>query len=183
MDGITTIIITHLHHDHAGTLDHFPNARFHIREAEVACATGACMCEEVLRRPYTADHVCSFAGKIYSGRVAFHNGDAEVAPGITVHSVSGHTKGLQCVRVATESGPVVLASDASHYYENFERRQRFSLTVDVEQTLGSYTRLEQLAASRAHVVPGHDPLVLQRYPARKPETQGFVHRVDLPRLH
>ena len=65
------------------------------------------------------------------------------------------------MRVATESRPVVLASEAIHYYKNFERRQPFALTVDVEQTLRSYTRLEQLAASRAHVVPGHDQLVLK----------------------
>lgn len=181
-DTLDTVIITHLHHDHAGTLDSFPAARFHVQEAEVAYATGPCMCEEMLQRPYTADHICSLVKKIYSGRVQFHNGDAEVAPGITIHSVPGHTKGMQCVRVQTQSGAVVLASDATHYYENFEKRQPFSVTVDVEQTLRSYNRLEQLAASRAHIVPGHDPLVLERYPAWKPETKGSVHRLDLPRL-
>lgn len=180
-EDLETVIITHLHHDHAGTLDAFPQALFHVQEAEVAYATGACMCDEVLRKPYTADHVCSLVKKIYSGRVHFHDGDAEVAPGITVHSVFGHTKGMQCVRVMTASGPVVLASDAAHYYENFEQRRPFSVTVDVEQTLRSYTRLEQLAESRAHIVPGHDPLVLDRYPALKPETIGKVHRVDLAR--
>jgi glyoxylase-like metal-dependent hydrolase (beta-lactamase superfamily II) len=114
--------------------------------------------------------------------VQFHDGDGEVAPGVTVHRTGGHTRGLQCVRVATASGHVVLASDASHYYENFERRQPFSLTLDVAETLRSYPRLETLATSRRHVVPGHDPLVLARYPAWKPETQGLVHRLDLPRL-
>ena len=29
---------------------------------------------------------------------------------------------------------------------------------------------------------GIDPLVLKRYPAWKPQTEGFVHRVDVPRL-
>lgn len=120
--------------------------------------------------------------KIYSGRVQFHDGDAQVAPGITVHAVPGHTKGLQCVRVETQSGPVVLASDAAHYYENFEQRRPFSVTVDVDQTLRSYTRLGELAASPAHIVPGHDPLVLKRYPAWKAETEGIVHRLDVPRL-
>jgi hypothetical protein len=31
-------------------------------------------------------------------------------------------------------------------------------------------------------VPGHDPLVLQRYPALNAQTQGIVHRLDVPRL-
>jgi glyoxylase-like metal-dependent hydrolase (beta-lactamase superfamily II) len=179
---IDTVVVTHLHYDHAGTLDRFPGARFHVQEAEVAYATGACMCEEILQRPYTADHICSFVKKIYSGRVTFHDGDGEIAPGVTVHKVPGHTMGVQCVRVSTESGAVVLASDATHYYENFERRMPFLITVDVAQTLRSYARLERLAASRKHIVPGHDPLVLERYPAWKPQTSGMVHRLDVPRL-
>jgi len=179
---LDTVVITHLHYDHAGTLDRFPNARFHIQESEVAYATGPCMCEETLRKAYNADHVCNFVKKIYSGRVEFHDGDDEIAPGVTVHRAGGHTKGLQCLRVATNSGHVVLASDATHLYENFERRMPFSITVDAEETLRSYTRLEKLATSRAHIVPGHNPLVFKRYPAWKPQTQGFVHRVDVPRL-
>jgi glyoxylase-like metal-dependent hydrolase (beta-lactamase superfamily II) len=181
-ETLDTVIITHLHFDHAGTLDRFPAARFHVQAAEVAYATGPCMCEATLQKPYHPDHVCSLVQKIYSGRVQLHDGDGQVAPGVTLHAVPGHTMGLQCVRVETQSGPVVLASDATHYYENFEKRQPFSVTVDVAQTLRSYTRIEQLAASRSHIIPGHDPLVLVRYPALSAQTKNSVHRVDLPRL-
>lgn len=181
--AVDTVIVTHLHNDHAGTLAQFPSARFHIQEAEVAFATGICMCDPFVNRTYSVDHVCDMVRNIYSGRVQFHDGDGEIAPGVTVHRAGGHTKGLQCVRVATGSGAVVLASDATHLYENFERRQPFLITLDVEQTLRSYTRLEQLAASRSHIIPGHDPLVLKRYPAWKPVTLGMVHRLDVPRLN
>ena len=44
------------------------------------------------------------------------------------------------------------------------------------------TRLKALAASPRHVVPGHDPLVLQRYPALNSQTQGIAHRLDVARL-
>ena len=181
-ETVETVIISHLHFDHAGTLDRFPAARFHIQESELAYATGPCMCEPLMAGPYTPDHVCSLVKKVYSGRVQFHDGDGEVAPGVTVHRTGGHTRGLQSVRVATASGYVVLASDASHLYENFETRQRFSLTIDVPETLRTYTMLEQLATSRRHIIPGHDPLVLERYPAWKEATAGLVHRLDLPRL-
>jgi glyoxylase-like metal-dependent hydrolase (beta-lactamase superfamily II) len=181
-EAIETVVITHLHFDHAGTLDQYPAARFHIQQSEVAFATGPCMCDGVLNDAYSVDHVCSLVKKVYSGRVQFHDGDGEVAPGITVHRVGGHTKGIQCVRVATQSGYVLLASDATHFYENFETRKPFLITLDVEETLKSYTRLEQLATSRRHIIPGHDPLVLERYPAWKPETLGIVHRLDLPRI-
>ncbi|MEE1554910.1 MAG: N-acyl homoserine lactonase family protein, partial [Alphaproteobacteria bacterium] len=31
----------------------------------------------------------------------------------------------------------------------------------------------------AHIVPGHDPDVLQRYPAPRPELEGIVARLDV----
>jgi len=181
-EKVDTVILSHLHYDHAGTLDHFPSARFHIQDAEVAFATGRCMCEPFMRRSFTADHVCSFVKKVYQDRVMFHDGDGEIAPGVTVHAAPGHSRGLQCVRVKTASGYVVLAVDAAHYYENLDKRQPFPVIVDVEGVLRSYTKLVSLATSKSHVVPGHDPLVMQYYPTLDSRMQGIVHRVDVPRL-
>jgi glyoxylase-like metal-dependent hydrolase (beta-lactamase superfamily II) len=180
--GVEQLIITHLHYDHAGTMSGFPQAKFHLQAAEMAYATGPCMCHAYLRYPFTVEHVCEMVRNVYAGRVVFHEGDSEVAPGITVHRIGGHSRGLQCVRVATAAGPVVLASDSSHFYENFEQGKVFPLIVDVEDALRGYARLKQLAASPRHVVPGHDPLVLKRYPALNSQTQGIVHRLDLARL-
>jgi glyoxylase-like metal-dependent hydrolase (beta-lactamase superfamily II) len=171
-----------LHYDHAGTFGAFPSARFHLQAAEMAYATGPCMCHNHLRYPFTADHVCEMVRHVYSGRVVFHDGDAEVAPGITVHKVGGHSRGLQCVRVMTATGPVVLASDSSHFYENFEKGKVFPITIDIADVLDGYNRLKALAASPRHIVPGHDPLVLQRYPALNSQTQGIAHRLDVARL-
>ena len=42
-------------------------------------------------------------------------------------------------------------------------------------------RLVTLAGSPRRVVPGHDPLVLARYPALNGATQGIVHRLDVER--
>ena len=94
----------------------------------------------------------------------------------------GHSKGVQCVRVATEHGDVVLAVDAIHMYDNYRLRKPFPIVVDVEQALASYDRIRALATSEAHIVPGHDPRVLARYPALDARTKGIVHRLDLPRL-
>jgi glyoxylase-like metal-dependent hydrolase (beta-lactamase superfamily II) len=180
--SVDQVVITHLHYDHAGTLSAFPRARFHLQEAEMTYATGPCMCHTHLRYPFTVDHVCEMVKNVYSGRVIFHDGDAEVAPGITVHKIGGHSRGLQCVRVATAAGPVVLASDASHFYENFEKGKVFPITIDIADVLAGYQRLIALAGSAARVVPGHDPLVLKRYPALNRETEGIVHRLDAARL-
>jgi glyoxylase-like metal-dependent hydrolase (beta-lactamase superfamily II) len=58
----------------------------------MAFATGRCMCEELLRRPFTAEHVCRLIKKVHAGRVTFHDGDDAIAPGVTVHKVPGHSK-------------------------------------------------------------------------------------------
>ena len=65
--------------------------------------------------------------------------------------------------------------------ENFEKGKVFPVTVDIADVLAGYNRLLALAGSARRVVPGHDPLVLQRYPALNSETQGIVHRLDVPR--
>lgn len=41
-----------------------------------------------------------------------------------------------------------------------------------------YETLKKLATSPHHIVPGHDPLVLARYPAAKPGLEGWIARVD-----
>jgi len=55
--SIRDVIVTHLHYDHAGNLDRFPNARFHLQEREMAYATGRCMCNGLLRHPFSVEHV------------------------------------------------------------------------------------------------------------------------------
>ncbi|MEZ4622005.1 MAG: MBL fold metallo-hydrolase [Caldilineaceae bacterium] len=116
-ESIDATIITHLHYDHARRIGQFPNARFHLQEAEMVYATGPCMCHQVLQKPFTAEHVCTMVKRVYEGKVIFHDGDAEVAPGVTVHKIGGHSRGLQAVQVETAHGPLVLASDAAHFYE------------------------------------------------------------------
>ena len=102
----------------------------------------------------------------------------DFAPGISLHRIGGHTAGLQCVRVHTARGWVVVASDTSHYYEHFEKGRVFTTTYHLGETLDGYARLQQLADSPRHIVPGHDPLVMQRYPAASPELKDIVVRLD-----
>ena len=175
-DDITTIIITHLHYDHAGSLGDFPNAKLYIQPAEMAYATGPCMCEDVLRMPYTGAHICEAIKALYSGRVHFTKTDDVIADGVSVHCVGGHAKGLQIVQVKTASGWLCLASDATHYYENFIARKPFPIVVDVEEMLKGYDRLDELASSRALIIPGHDPLVTSLFPAWG--QSGFIWRLD-----
>lgn len=161
---IRDVILTHLHYDHAGNLDKLPNARFHIQDAEVEFATGRCMCFEPLRHAYSVEDVVTLIRGVYEDRVVFHEGDQEIAPGVSVLKIGGHTKGLQSVRVHTARGWLVLASDATHYYENMEKRRPFPIVHNVADMLSGYARLSAAADSPEHIVPGHDPMVMERYP-------------------
>jgi len=79
--------------------------------------------------------------------------------------------------VWTRRGWVVVASDAAHYYANMEGPNPFPTVVDIGKMLDGYHRLRELADSAAHIVPGHDPLVMTRYPA-VPGLEGKVVRLD-----
>ena len=171
---IRTAIVTHLHNDHVGTFHDFRNATFHLQDREMSHVTGRSMRQRLLRRPYEIDHVAGMVQLVYRDRVAFHDGDAEIAPGISVHLIGGHTAGMQSVRVHTRRGWVVLASDASHLYEHFENGGVFPVTYNPAEVLEGYRKLKELADSPRHIVPGHDPLVLQRYPAAGPGLDGIA---------
>jgi glyoxylase-like metal-dependent hydrolase (beta-lactamase superfamily II) len=177
--SVSDVIITHMHYDHAGTLQDFPAARFHLQADEMAYVTGPSMCQGDLSHPFTADHVCQMVRNVYSGRVSFSDGDAQIAPNITVHKIGGHTRGLQCVRVLTRRGWVVLASDASHFYENVQERKLFPIVLDAEVMLKGFQRLEDLADSPDHIIPGHDPLVRAFYPAQNQSLEDIVYRLDV----
>ena len=174
-EEVSDIIVTHLHYDHAGGLHLFPNARLHLQAAEMAFATGPCMCHDTLRMPFTAAHVCEAITRLYAGKVTFYEGDAEVAEGVTVHCIGGHSRGLQCVRVRTAAGWMVLASDAAHFYENVMARKPFPIVVDLQDMLDGFERLERLASSPRLIVPGHDPLVRTYFPS---VLSGDIFRLD-----
>ena len=89
--------------------------------------------------------------------------------------------GLQVVRVATRRGWVVLASDASHFYANMEQIRPFPIVWSVADMVDGYRKLRALADSPAHIIPGHDPLVLQRYPAPSKELRGNRGQAGLRR--
>lgn len=178
---VTDVVITHMHYDHSGNHHLFPSARMHLQDAEMRYCTGRCMTHSQLRAPFEAADVARMVHRVFEDRVVFHDGEAELSPGISVHHVGGHTPGLQVVRVTTERGPVVLASDAAHFYANFEQGRPFPIVDSTADYLEAHRKIRRLAASDAHVIPGHDPLVLARYPRANSDISDIV-RLDLPPL-
>jgi glyoxylase-like metal-dependent hydrolase (beta-lactamase superfamily II) len=175
---VEDVILTHLHYDHAGSLGTFPNAKFHVQDAEMAFATGRQIRNREVRAPFDGEPVAQLVRKLYADHVVFHDGDDEFAPGIALRLCQGHTAGLQAVVCDTARGPVVLASDAAHLYANITRRIPFPIFVDEPAYAAAQARVMELAGhSLDHVIPGHDPLVLACFPS-----ENDIARVDLPPL-
>lgn len=175
--AIQNVVITHMHYDHAGGFADFPAARFHLQEDEMAFATGRCMTEPAIAHAFEPDHVAAMVYRVFDRMVDFHDGDDELAPGLSLHRLGGHTAGLQVVRVHTAKGWMVLASDAAHYYEMIERRMPFFIIYNIDDYLKGLDTAATLASEPELLIPGHDPLVFERFPPATDDLKGIVHRL------
>ena len=178
-DEVSDVVITHLHYDHAGNLDSFPQARFHVQDTEMHFATGRSMTHAAVRHSFRLDDVLGMVSNVFAERVVFHDGDvpgeeAGLASGIDLYLIPGHTPGQMSLGVNTARGRVVVASDAAHFYENYLDGRPFVTHDSLTGIVEGHRRLRTLADSDDHVVPGHDPLVLSRYPA---PSKDLVHAV------
>ena len=79
----------------------------------------------------------------------------------------------------TKRGYVVLASDATHLYEHIYEGRVFPVTFNVGDVLEGYSTIKRMADSVDHIVPGHDPAVIEKYPAAAPGLETFVVRLDV----
>jgi glyoxylase-like metal-dependent hydrolase (beta-lactamase superfamily II) len=172
---VRDVVLTHFHYDHAGNVDRFPNATFHVQDREMSYATGRCMCEKSLAAPFSVEDVTQLVRNVYAGRVAFHDGHGSIAEGVEVHRTGGHSEGLQIVTVETQRGRLVLASDASHFYANMERENPFPIVVNVADMLAGWRLIRKLSSNdMSRVIPGHDPLVSARYPRASGHDDVYV---------
>ncbi|WP_137136890.1 N-acyl homoserine lactonase family protein [Rhizobium sp. FKY42] len=163
---MTDVVMTHLHWDHAGNIELFPNARFFVQADELAFCTGRSMLHRGVSKIYNREDVQAFMVPLFEGRVVLLDGDATLFPGITVSKVGGHTPGSMTVNVNTRRGQVVLASDAAHFYANFRTRSPFPILESFPQALEAFEIMNRLSGgSLAHIIPGHDPLLASVFPA------------------
>jgi glyoxylase-like metal-dependent hydrolase (beta-lactamase superfamily II) len=154
---VKTVVLTHLHYDHTGNVEAFPGAELVVQRREVEFWSG----------PEAEEHTSHIEPedieRIAAGRLRLLDGDAEIAPGVEAILVGGHSPGQTVLLVEGVGGPVVLASDAIHYYEELELERPFAIYHDLDAMRAGYATLRGLAAGAA-LVPGHDPEVMERFP-------------------
>lgn len=174
-DDVTDVIVTHLHWDHAGNLGAFGNARIYINADELGYVASGAMGNRFLSRPFDPLDVRGAIGLLFSGRIVVTGAEHKVCSGLRTIRVGGHTPGLQVAVVETRHGPVVLASDAMHFYANYTERNPFPVLVDVAAYLRAFDVILGAAGDIGHVVAGHDPAVENRFAAVG--TSGLLWKV------
>jgi glyoxylase-like metal-dependent hydrolase (beta-lactamase superfamily II) len=177
-ESVTAIIVTHLHYDHIGNLDAFPHASLVVPRRELEFWTGPHANRFQFGSHVESSEVALLEQARAAGRVRLTAGIEEIVDGITVHSVGGHSPGQLVTVVSSLGGDVVLASDAVHFYEEFELDRPFAIIADLEQMYAAYDLLHELvAAPGAVLIPGHDPEVLARFPALDLRSDAAAVRV------
>lgn len=180
-EEIETVLLTHLHPDHAGGLlaegkAAYPNAELVLHEAEAAHWLG----EGVLARaPDGAKPYFEIAQKAvapYGGRLRRHSG-GEVAPGITAVPLPGHTPGHTAFRISSGGKTLLMWTDIVHLpaiqFKNPEAGVAFD--VDGEQARTVRKRVfEEVASDRSFVAGSHLEFPALGYVVRDGAGYAFV---------
>jgi glyoxylase-like metal-dependent hydrolase (beta-lactamase superfamily II) len=162
-EDVSDIIVSHIHWDHADGVDLFPRARLWLQAEEFNYYVGPS--GEALHSGIDRDVSAMLRRLFQEGRIQLVDPDAEILPGIRVHTGGKHTYASQYASVPTASGTVVFASDNAYLYENLERHLAIAQTLDAASNLRAQERMVELASAPRLIVPGHDPAVFTRFPA------------------
>lgn len=158
------VILTHGHYDHIGNVDLFPASTIFMPESEFDFWTGPYAHKHQFHHSVEDSEIDHLRRVRDEGRLHLLTGTQTIAPGLEVIEVGGHSPGQTILVVDTVDGPVLLASDATHYYEELEREMPFLVVADLAAMYAGFDTMKQIAYERrAILVPGHDPHTLDRH--------------------
>ncbi|MFK3795648.1 N-acyl homoserine lactonase family protein [Pseudomonas sp. NPDC088444] len=177
---VKLLVLTHAHYDHAGNLGLYPNAQIVMSRKEFEFWG-----TDMGKRPQYGHHIDPLdIERIQAlhrdGRITLLDGPRHtLIPGIELHEVGGHTPGQMAVVVEMPEGPVILASDAIHYYEELELDRPFAVLDSLADMYRGYELIrEWMQRPGALVIPGHDPDVMNRFAPVDPQDPSFAVRID-----
>ena len=160
-----TVVVTHAHYDHIGNIGMFANSPILIAKAEYDFWTGSVARRAQFAHWVESSEVDQLKIAAAEGRLRQFRGEFDLVPGIRLLEVGGHTAGQTLLLVDTAEGTVLLASDAVHYYKELEHDMPFAIVADLAAMYCGFDRVKAMLAdgTATHLVPGHDPTVLERF--------------------
>ncbi|NPV08718.1 MAG: MBL fold metallo-hydrolase [Anaerolineae bacterium] len=155
-EDVDYVLLTHFHYDHCSNLPLFTRAKVTVP----ARAWEAWRCDQPQRR-YLPEGLFQYLIRLESqGRLVVLD-EGLVVPGIGVKWVGGHTICSTFIYVNTAQGVALFTGDAVQLYGNVEHDDIIHIHEDEEQC----RRALQIAREDGDILmPGHDPLVFERYP-------------------
>ncbi|MEP6545911.1 MAG: N-acyl homoserine lactonase family protein [Gammaproteobacteria bacterium] len=157
--NVTYVAFSHLHWDHSGNADEFPDSTWIINRRELAAAI-------VTPPPDGIDPATFSAYK--TAKTQLIDGDYDVFGDGTVRILAapGHTPGHQVLQLKLhKSGVVILSGDLYHLRSNREFMRVPPGNASRAETLASMNRIETIVKNtKARFVVQHDPLDFQALP-------------------
>jgi glyoxylase-like metal-dependent hydrolase (beta-lactamase superfamily II) len=175
-DDEPLVVVTHAHYDHIGNLAHFARSPVVIAKAEIDFWTGPYGRRVQFHHSVEDSELGGLQAAMADGRVTTFGDRLALGDGIEVLRVGGHTPGQAVVIVPTAAGPVLLASDAVHYYEELERDMPFVSATSLVDMYAGFDLIRGLLKDQKIdlLVTGHDPATLARFPGHSGEPKGAV---------
>ncbi|MEH7375863.1 N-acyl homoserine lactonase family protein [Neobacillus drentensis] len=171
LEDIKTVILTHLHYDHAGGCAQFSNAKFIIQRSELQAAA-APLASSFLEIGggslfYDRKDIAELIDPLWT-QVELIEGDVEVAPGIQCVLYSNtHTPGSQAVYVNTGNGTAIILGDIARNVElNVNQGIPPGLFYDLEAT---YRAMNRIKKDGDFILPSHDYEVVKEYQSGLPK--------------
>lgn len=170
------VVLTHAHYDHIGNLDLFSESRILVSNNEYQFWTGGQSARAQFRHSVETAEIAGLQRAFAQGRVSTFDNAFSLAPGIEIIRVGGHTPGQSIVKVSTTDGTVLLASDAIHFYEEYEHDRPFTYVADLVAMYDAFDRIRAMleAEATAHLVTGHDASTLERFRPVEGELAGLA---------